>query len=215
MKFFFDLFPVILFFAVFYLYPGQVPADQTFCLASLCIPGGKEGAIYAATLVAIVASMLQVASLGLRGQKIETMHWITLGMLIVLGGLTLFFQDERFIKWKPTLVNWALALLFLGSQWFTAKPFVQRMMEAQVRLDDDAVWRMLNYSWVAFFFLLGVVNLWVAFTFSTEFWVNFKLFGLLGLTLLFVFGQAFFLSQHIVEEESATTTEPKPEVENP
>jgi len=205
MKFLVDLFPVILFFAVFYLYPGQVPADQSLCIAQFCLPGGKAGAIYAATLVAIIASIVQVGSQWLLRGKVETMHWVTLGLLLVLGGATLFFQDERFIKWKPTLVNWLFAVGFLVSQWFTSKPFIQRMMEKNIQLYDPRVWQTLNYSWVVFFFVLGLLNLWVAYQFSTEVWVNFKLFGLMGLTLMFVFGQAFYLARYIVEAPEDST----------
>ncbi len=205
MKFLFDLLPVILFFAVFYLYPSFAP--EGVCAAGFCLQGGKAGAIYAATLMAIAGSMLQVGWQWASGHKVETMHWITLGILLVMGGATLFFHDERFIKWKPTLVNWLFAVLFLGSQWLTGKPFIQRMMEKNIQMDSQATWNVLNYSWAAFFFVVGIVNLWVAFTFSTEIWVNFKMFGIIGLTLIFVVLQAGYLSRHVQEPQPSVSPE--------
>ncbi|MBT8421377.1 MAG: septation protein A [Gammaproteobacteria bacterium] len=149
-------------------------------------------AILAATIVAIVATFIQVAISWLRSHRVENMHLITLALLVVLGGATLLFKDEMFIKWKPTAVNWLFALVFFGSQFVGGKSLVQRMMEKNIEL-PSAIWTRLNWSWVVFFLVMGFVNLYVIYNFSTEFWVNFKLFGLLGLTLAFVIGQSFFL----------------------
>ncbi|NNJ84593.1 MAG: septation protein A [Gammaproteobacteria bacterium] len=149
-------------------------------------------AILAATIVAIVATFIQVVISWLRSHRVENMHLITLALLVVLGGATLLFKDEMFIKWKPTAVNWLFALVFFGSQFVGGKSLVQRMMEKNIEL-PSAIWTRLNWSWVVFFLVMGFVNLYVIYNFSTEFWVNFKLFGLLGLTLAFVVGQSFFL----------------------
>ncbi len=174
MKFLFDLFPVILFFAAF-----KIPEDP------------KEG-IMLATAVAIIASILQVAIYWAKFRRFEKMHLFTLGIIIVLGGATLLLQDETFIKWKPTAVNWLFAAIFLGSQFIGRKNLVQRMMEASI-IVPSIVWTRLNLSWVIFFTVVGIANLYVAFNFDLDTWVNFKLFGVLGLTLIFVFAQGFYL----------------------
>ncbi len=203
MKFFFDLFPVILFFVVFKFYGDVVGAESSLCIYSLCIAGGKEGAIYAATAVAILASFVQVGIFWARHRRFENMHVVTLVLLTLLGGATILFQDETFIKWKPTVVNWVFGAAFLGSQFIGSKTLIQRMMEKNIRLDTEATWVRLNLAWVAFFVAMGLINLYVAYNFDTDTWVNFKLFGLMGLTLLFVFAQAIFLARHMPEEETA------------
>lgn len=173
MKLLFDFLPIVVFFLTFKLYD-----------------------IYTATAVAIAASILQVGLLWLRYRTVERMHLITLVMIVVLGGATLILHDELFIKWKPTAINWAFAMVFLVSPWFMKKPLIQMMMEKGVSL-SDAIWQRLNLIWVAFFIVMGCAN-WYVFTyFDTNTWVNFKLFGTLGLTLLFVLLQAAFLSKHI------------------
>ena len=201
MKFFVDLFPVLLFFITYTFYDDVVGAESAVCLAQWCIAGGKSGAIYAATLVAIIASFIQVSLFWLKYRRFENMQVITLALLVVLGSATLFLQNEAFIKWKPTAVNWLFAAVFLGSQLFGSKPLVQRMMEGTVKIDKPTIWLRLNLGWVAFFLAMGIVNLYVAFNFGTTVWVNFKLFGILGLTFLFVIGQAVYLTRHILPEE--------------
>jgi len=184
MKFFVDFFPVLAFFIAFYL------------------PGDREQAIYVATAAAIVASTLQIAGLWLLKHKIQNMHIITFLLILLLGGATLLLHDKTFIKWKPTAVNWLFAVAFLGSQFIGEKPLVQRMMEQAVQMPRPA-WLRLNLSWVAFFLIMGIANLYVAFNFSDEIWVNFKMFGILGLTFVFVVGQSFFLARYIEEPENA------------
>jgi len=176
-KLLFDFFPVILFFIAFKAHEDP-----------------KEGIIFA-TAVAIVASVAQVAYSWLRHRRVEKMHLITMALIVVLGGLTIALDDEMFIKWKPTLVNWLFALAFLGSQFVGRKPIVQRIMDKNVSLPNP-VWRRLNGSWSAFFLTLGAVNLYVVYAFDTDTWVNFKLFGMLGLTLVFVVAQGFYLYRH-------------------
>jgi intracellular septation protein len=172
----FDLFPVILFFIAY-----------------------KVVDIFAATLVAIVASIAQIAWLKLRGRKVDNMQWASLAIIVVFGGMTLFLHDETFIKWKPTVLYGLFALALLGGRYLAGRNLIRSMMGAQVRLPDP-VWERLNLAWAAFFVLLGVLNIWIAYNFSTEVWVNFKLFGSLGLTVLFVIGQAFWFSRHLQEE---------------
>ncbi len=183
-KLLFDFFPVILFFVAFKMYD-----DPT------------EGVI-AATAVIIAATTAQVAYSRWRHGKVERMHLITLGLIVVLGGATIALRDETFIKWKPTVVNWAFGLVFLGSQFIGAKPLVQRMMEKSVAL-ADAIWNRLNLAWVAFFFVMGFVNLYVIYNYDTNTWVNFKLFGMLGLTFLFIVLQSLYLLRHIKPDEEA------------
>lgn len=183
MKILFDLFPVLLFFITFKLYDNPT-----------------EG-VLAATAVAILASLIQVAIVWLRHRQVERMHLITLALIVVLGGATLLLQDEIYIKWKPTAVNWLFALAFWVSQYVGHKSLVQRMLEQNFTL-PDAVWNRLNASWVWFFLAMGVLNLLVVYNFDTETWVNFKLFGLMGLTLAFVVVQSLYLVRHVKQDDS-------------
>ena len=153
--------------------------------------------IYVATAVAIGAACVQTCLFWLKHRKFEKMHLITLAILIVFGGLTLLLRDPVFIKWKPTVVNWLFGVTFLGSQFIGKKPLVERMMGHAITAPAP-VWKRLNWAWIVFFIFMGVINLYVAFNFSEETWVNFKLFGMMGLTLVFVFGQAFYLSRYMV-----------------
>jgi len=177
MKFLFDLFPVILFFAAF-----------------------KLAGIYVATAAAIGATFLQIGLLALLRKKIDTMLWVSLGIIVVFGGATLVLRDETFIKWKPTVLYWLFAAALAGAALLFRRNLIRSMLGEQVRLPDP-VWARLNWSWVAFFALMGGANLFVAFSFTTDQWVNFKLFGATGLMLLFVIGQALFLARHVQEEK--------------
>ena len=176
MKLLFDLFPVIVFFAAFKL------AD-----------------IYVATAAAIAATFLQVGWLKLRRKPIDTMLWASLGLIVIFGGATLLLQDETFIKWKPTVLYWLFAVVLAGAALFFRRNLIRTMFAAQVDLPDP-VWTKLNWSWVGFFAFMGAANLYVALSFPTDFWVNFKLFGGTGLMLLFVVGQAVFLSRYLDDE---------------
>lgn len=189
MKFLFDFFPILLFFLTYKLGPALAPESQ---------PWLRENPIYLATLVAMAASVVQVAYTWLTTRKIEMMHVISLVLIVVFGGATLYLKDPLFIKWKPTVLNWLFGAVFAGSQWFGEKPVIQRMLGSQIEL-PEAVWRRLNLAWVLFFFGVGAVNLLVAYQFDEATWVNFKLFGMLGLTLLFVVIQSLYLSRHLPE----------------
>ena len=176
MKFLFDLFPVLLFFIAF-----------------------KFADIYVATAVAIGATVLQVGILAVLKRKIDTMLWVSLAIIVVFGGATLALHDETFIKWKPTVLYWMFATVLAGSVLLFRRNLMRLMLGDKVQLPDP-VWARLNWSWVGFFAAMGAVNLGVAMNFTTDQWVNFKLFGATGLLLLFVIGQAFFLARHVKDE---------------
>lgn len=180
MKLLFDFFPVLLFFIAF-----------------------KLSGIYAATLTAIIASFFQVVFYYIAHKQCEKMHLITFFLLVFLGGATLLFHDPVFIKWKPTLIYWVTGLLFIGSQFVGKKPLIKRMMEKNLSITSFA-WKRLNLSWGLFFCVMGFLNLFIAYNYDTNTWVNFKLFGGLGLTLLFVLMQSVFLSKHIIEPKQSS-----------
>jgi intracellular septation protein len=175
MKLLFDFFPILLFFVAY-----------------------KFADIYVATAVAIAASFIQVGISWFRSHKVEPMHLVTLAIIVVFGGLTLYLQNEMFIKWKPTVINWLFGVVFLSSQVFGEKTMIERMLGANMSL-PAMVWRRLNLSWSTFFIVLGGVNVFVLYSFDTNTWVNFKLFGMLGLTFVFVLLQSFYLSRHMTE----------------
>ena len=216
MKLLADFFPILLFFVAYKLY-----------------------GIYVATAVAIAASVIQVATSWYRHRQVEKMHLATLGLLVVFGGLTIALQDRAFIMWKPSIVNWLFATVFLASHFVGDKPLVQRMMSHAIEVPRP-VWSRLNQLWVLFFIALGAANLYVVSDFFAaetqlqaasgireidltqcgelfqgatlalcqkaqqleETWVNFKLFGMLGLTVIFVIGQAFYLARHVKDKEA-------------
>jgi intracellular septation protein len=202
MKLLFDLFPVILFFATFKYY-GSNPEGAADLLGSLlgsAVLDVKQAPILLATVVVIVATMAQIAWVHFRHGKVDRMLWVSLVLVSVFGGMTLIFQDETFIKWKPTILYW----VFAGSMAFAAlvlkKNPIKAMLGEQMTLPDP-VWGKVNLSWIAFFLFMGVLNLIVAFNFSTDIWVNFKLFGGMGLLLLFVLGQGLMLSKYVEDKQ--------------
>jgi len=200
-KILFDLFPIILFFAA-YQVGAKNPELATAWLAALGIvldSGAKPG-VFLATVVAIAATFAQIGWVWLRHRKVDTMLWISLGLIVVFGGATLFLHDETFIKWKPTVLYWLFALSLGLAPLLFERNLIRVMMEKNVAL-PDAVWTRLNLAWAGFFALMGVANLWVAMNFSTDAWVNFKMFGSLGLMLVFIVGQTLYLSRHIKEDE--------------
>jgi intracellular septation protein len=178
MKFLFDIFPVVLFFVAFKLY-----------------------GIYVATAVAMAASFVQIGWVWLRHRKIDNMLWVSLGVIVVFGGATLVLQDETFIKWKPTVLYWLFGATLAVAALVFKKNLIRTMMEKQVTLPDP-VWSRLQASWIAFFMLMGALNLFVAYNYSTDAWVNFKLFGGIGLMLVFVVLQALMLAKYIEHEET-------------
>lgn len=176
MKLLFDFFPIIIFFVFF-----------------------KFFGIFAATLAAMVISALQVGFFWLKHRKFEVAQVITLVLILVLGGATLFSHNEIFIKWKPTAIYLVLAAVFLGSQVLSEKPLIQHMMAGKINLPEKT-WLRLNLSWVMFFCSMALLNIYVAYHFSTNTWVNFKLFGILGSTLIFGVLQSLYIAKYIKED---------------
>lgn len=177
MKFLFDLFPVILFFVAFKVFD-----------------------IYIATGVVIAATAVQIGWVWHRHGKVDTMLWVSLGLVVVFGGATLILHDETFIKWKPTILYWLFAVTLFGSARFFGKNLIRTMLDKQVEL-PDALWPRLNYAWMSFFAVMGVLNLWVAFNYSTDTWVSFKLFGGMGLMFVFIILQGMLLAKYIPDEK--------------
>jgi intracellular septation protein len=201
-KLLFDLFPIIIFFIAYKI--GDAHAEATRSLmAGLGLPQpgsvGEKPGIYLATLVAIVASFGQIAWVKLRGHAVETMMWVSLVIIVLFGGATLWLHDESFIKWKPTVLYWIFAAIIFGAAAF-GRNVVKGVMETQMELPEPA-WGRLNASWGGFFAFMGVANLVVAFNFSTDAWVDFKLFGSLGLMLVFVIAQSMMLTKYLDKEE--------------
>ena len=177
MKFLFDLLPVLAFFVAF-----------------------QVAGIYVATAVAIATTFVQVAWLKLRGKHVGAMLWASLAIIVVFGGATLVLQDETFIQWKPTVLYWLLGVVLGGATLLFRRNLVRAMLSEQVQLPDP-VWSRLNWSWVGFFVFMGALNLYVAYNYSTDLWVNFKLFGGMGLMLAFVVVQAFVLARHVEDKQ--------------
>lgn len=157
--------------------------------------------IIIATAVLIPATMAQMAYTWFKTKTIEKMQLVTLVLVIVLGGATVLFQDKAFIQWKPSVVNWLFGLAFLGSQFIGSKTIVERIMGASLTLPPE-VWKRLNIAWTLFFVAMGFINLFVVYTFSEEAWVNFKLFGMLGLTIVFILMQGIYLSRHLPKDNN-------------
>jgi intracellular septation protein len=179
MKLLLDFFPILLFFAAF-----------------------KVWGIYVATGVAIVATVAQIAWLKYSSGKVEPMQWLSLGIIVVFGGATILAHDETFIKWKPTVLYWLMGGALAVGLLVFRKNLLKSLMGAQLELPEPA-WRAMSWSWIAFFAVMGVLNLWVAFNFDTNTWVNFKLFGGLGLMALFVVAQALYLGRYVKDTKEA------------
>lgn len=208
MKIFFDLLPIILFFASFKWAEGHKDLVAHWMTQHLgfAVSGGAVGVTEApvllATVVVIVATLLQVVVLKAMRKPVDKMLWAGLVIVVVLGGLTLWFHDETFIKWKPTVIYWMMALGFLITEIVLGRKMLAQMMGGQVEA-PDAVWRKLGWAWVLFFASMGVLNLWVAFNFPLDTWVSFKMWGSLGLTLVFTLAQGMYLSRHMVPEQTS------------
>ena len=186
MKLLFDFFPVIVFFVAF-----------------------KAADIYWATGAAIAATLAQIAYLKLRGRRIPGMLWGSLVVVGVFGGATLLLRDETFIKWKPTVLYWLAGIVFLGALAFRQNLVKTVMSEGGLELPEP-VWKKLAIAWGIFFLFKGTLNLWVAHAFSTETWVNFKLFGGMGLMLAFVIAQALWISRYLPEDKPVGKPQPAP-----
>lgn len=178
-KLFLDLFPLLLFFVAYKVYD-----------------------IYVATAVAIVASVAVIGWLKLRGRPIETMQWLGLGIIVVFGGLTLLLQDETFIKLKPTVLYLAFAAILLFGRLLSGKNLIKTVMGQQIRLPEP-VWDTMNWLWISFFTMMAALNVLIAYTMSTERWVQFKVFGATVLTIAFVIALAVWMGRHVIEDEEA------------
>jgi intracellular septation protein len=172
MKMLFDFLPIALFFVAY-----------------------KFFGIYAATLVAMVTSLLQIFYIWIKHHRLELMHIITLVIILVLGSATLFMHNPMFIKWKPTAIYWVFAVVFITTHFFTKKTLIEQMLGKKIAL-PKSVWGKLNLGWAVFFAVLGLINVYVVYNFSTNAWVNFKLFGAMGLTVAFVIVQSFYIAKY-------------------
>ena len=180
MQMLFDLLPVVFFFIAY-----------------------KMAGIYVATGVLIVGVLLQTAISWFRHRKVSPMLLTSAVLVLVFGGLTLLIHDATFIKWKPTIVNLLFAGAFVASQFMRGPTIVQRLMGENLQLKPESLWTRLNLMWVAFFLVCAALNLYVAYNYSEDTWVNFKLFGLMGLTIVFALGQGFWLARHMERAEAA------------
>jgi len=160
--------------------------------------------IFFATGVLMVVMPIVLLLQRLATKQFNRIYAASTALVLVLGGFTLAFRNPTFLYWKPTVLNWVIALVFLGSQWIGDKTIVQRMLGNAAEL-SAAQWIRLNQIWVAFFVLVGGINLYVAYTFSEAFWVKFKLFGMLGITIVFVIIQSVWLSMVAQRNEAASS----------
>ena len=204
MKLLLDFLPIILFFATFKWAehsPQEASAwatDHLGFLVSGSVVAPTVAPVLLATVVVIAATLLQVTWLMVRRRPIEPMLWVSLALVVVLGGATVWFQSETFIKWKPTGLYWAMALVLVVGQALLGRNLLKSLLGAQMSLPDE-VWTRLNWAWATFFAAMGALNLWVAYGFETTVWVNFKLFGGMGLLLAFSVAQAVYVSRHLVD----------------
>jgi len=212
MKFLFDLFPVILFFVAYRFGASNPDAAHALAMQTMggLIAGGnlspEQSPIVLASAVGIVATVLQIGYLIARGRKVDGMLWLSLVVIVVMGGATIYFHDENFIKWKPTILYWAFAVVMLVAQVGFRNNLMRKVMEQQIKL-PEAVWDRVGYAWIAFMGAMGVLNLVMAFVIfkgNTSAWVSFKMFGATGIFFAFVVGQTLMLSKYIQEQEDAS-----------
>ena len=203
MKTFIDFFPIFAFFVAYMWKVKRLPEDQ-----------GSQAIIFA-TGVLIVATIIAVALSWIKLKKIEKTHIFTLIAAVVFGGLTIYFNSPDFIKWKVSIANWIFALVFLGSHYIGKKPIIKMMMEKMLDMPDKK-WLRLSWAWIMFSITLGVLNYIIAFHFPGKndiYWVNFKFFGTMGLTLVFMVVQAFILREHLLMEDERQPAEETPEAD--
>ena len=207
MKLLLDFLPILFFFGTFKYAEAHKDWAAAFAtehfgfIVSGGVVGANEAPVLLATVVVIVATLAQIGLLLARGKKIDTMLWVSLALVVVLGGATVWFHSEAFIKWKPTVLYWAMALGLWGSASLFGKNLPRQMMGEQLRLPDP-LWARLNWAWVAFFVMMGVLNRYVATQYSTDTWVNFKLFGSMGLMIVFMLAQGVYLSRYATPDEA-------------
>ena len=204
-----DFLPIVLFFVSYFVANADAEAAARFATEHLgaIVSGGVVAAdvapVLLATVVVCIATLLQIAAQLAMRKKVHTLLWVTFVLVTLLGGLTVWFHNPTFIKWKPSAVCWAMALVLLVSQ-LIGKNLLRTLVGKQLSMPDP-VWQRLGYAWVLFLTLTGAANLYVAYNFSTSGWVSFKVFGLTALNLLFIVAQGFYISRYLTDEEPAAT----------
>ena len=210
MKLLLDFLPLVLFFGSFKYaeahkdWAAAFATDHFGSVVSGGVVGIDEAPVLLATVVVIVATLLQIGLMFARGKKVDLMLWITFVLVVVLGGATIWFHNPTFIKWKPSVLYWAMGLTFWVSQTLFRKNLLQSLIGDQLEL-PASVWQRLNFAWIGFFGLMGLLNLYVAYSYSTSTWATFKAFGATGLMLAFMLAQGLYLSRHIKPEPDGTT----------
>ena len=213
MKLLLDFLPILLLFGTYKYAEAHKDWAAVFAtehfgfMVSGGMVGVQEAPVLLSTLVVIAATALQVAWLKALGKKIDTMLWVSLGLIVVLGGATVWFHNETFIKWKPSVLYWVMALALWASANLFGKDILRKMIGDQLKLPDP-IWKRLTLLWCAFFAVMGVINILVAYNFSTDSWVNYKLFGGTGLMIIFMIGQGLYVSRHIEEEDADAGANP-------
>lgn len=206
MKLLLDFLPLIFFFGTYKYAETHAVWAAAFATEhfGFLVSGGKvgvdEGPVMLATLVVIAATLLQVLVVKLQGRKVDLMLWVSLVLVVTLGGATVWFHSKTFIMWKPTGLYWGMALVFWGSATFFGKNLIQSMLGAELELPPK-VWSQLNRAWVLFFGAMGVLNLYVAYNFSESTWVSFKAWGATGLLLVFTLAQGLYLGRHLPPQD--------------
>jgi len=207
MKFLFDLFPVILFFIT--LKVAEKAASASLVLSKILAAIGITTAVKStlvpimlATIAVIIGSIIQIVWAKIHYKKVDETLWISALLVIVLGGMTLYFQNDAFIKWKPTLLYWIFAAVLIGANLFAKKNIIKSMMGKEISL-PETIWNKLNIAWAIFFTGLGALNLYVAFNYSIDTWASFKLFGTMALMFVFIIGQSLAINKHIINEDKA------------
>ena len=210
MKLLLDFLPLVLFFGSFKYaeahkdWAAAFATDHFGSAVSGGVVGLDEAPVLLATVVVIVATLLQIGLMFARGKKVDLMLWITFVLVVVLGGATIWFHNPTFIKWKPSVLYWAMGLTFWVSQTLFRKNLLQSLIGDQLEL-PASVWQRLNFAWIGFFALMGLLNLYVAYSYSTSTWATFKAFGATGLMLAFMLAQGLYLSRHIKPEPDGAT----------
>ena len=205
MKLLLDFLPLVLFFGTFKYaeahkdWAATFASDHFGAIVSGGVVGPDEAPVLLATLVVIVATLAQIGVIFARGKKPDMMLWITFVLVVVLGGATVWFHNATFIKWKPSVLYWAMGLTFWVSQTLFRKNLLQSLIGDQLEL-PVVVWQRLNFAWIGFFAFMGLLNLYVAYSFSTSTWATFKAFGATGLMLVFMLAQGLYLARHIKPE---------------
>jgi intracellular septation protein len=213
MKLLLDFLPLILFFGTYKYaqahkdWAASFATDQLGFMVAGGAVGSEEAPVLLATVVVIVATLVQVAYLKATRRKVDLMLWVSLVLVVVMGGATIWFHDAMFIKWKPSIMFWFMGIAFWISQTVFHKNLPRLMMGEHVEL-PDTVWHRLNFIWIAFVALMGLLNVWFAYGFSTDAWASFHTWGSFILMGVFVVGQTLYISPYLKDEPSAAQVQP-------